>query len=223
MRAPSNQHLNGVAFGPSPLAHTNINISNNTTGTAPATTGSAQSNATPQLVKVLHPECEHRSHFTIAPPVVESTPQSTTTTTVITISTTTTRATEPPLKAGEDAKSEDDSTSDDNLKDKDNIKDEDEDSNSGLSSELSSILSQRSSEEESEANTDIRQEQQNKPMFLCLHCENPRPMSMASMSTCVFCVNEWRWCDKCDRHRPKAEFKWKGEEHDECSGCYFSL
>jgi hypothetical protein len=55
--------------------------------------------------------------------------------------------------------------------------------------------------------------------FWCIHCERCRPAPFQAMSVCLLCVRNWKWCEKGSHNRPKADFMWQGNEHDECVHC----
>ncbi|CAI7660719.1 unnamed protein product [Penicillium glandicola] len=151
----------------------------------------------PEQLKCLHTDSGHHSRVTVAPPVVESSAQSTTTTTVITISTTTVskNVTETTTKPKENTETVQDGTQP--------VKDED----------LESLASEPESEQQSEngEGSNVRPK-----VFGCLHCEKLRPWPMAALHICLFCIRDWKWCEKGAHNQARANFLWNDEEHDEC-------
>ncbi|KAJ5374348.1 hypothetical protein N7517_006354 [Penicillium concentricum] len=188
---------------PEPPPQANTHLSDSQTGNISENTKAGPTTAMPEQLNHVHANSGHRSCVTIAPPVVETSPQSTTTTTVITFSTTivSTNVIETPSKPAENAKSAQDYPQE--------VKEEDLESlSSGPGSELKSEISGSSN--------------QRPEFFGCLHCEKLLPWPLAALHICLLCIREWKWCVKGAHNQAKVNFLWDDIEHDECYVCYFA-
>lgn len=157
-----------------------------------------------QLSQSLSSDLDNQPHLsvTIASGVVIRSTNETTSTTVITITTTVKHVN------GKDPSSEINTQAEQTRQEANNC-------------ELDSVSDDFSSERESssEGSSVDKKVAPGSGFFWCIHCERCRPAPLQAMSVCLLCVRDWKWCEKGSHNRPKADFMWQGNEHDECIHC----